>query len=44
MVTVVRSPARVSWHVMCNGIFIVAKSTKAEAMDMKRKFDKKMGL
>lgn len=29
--TVIRSPARVCWWVMCNGVFLETADTKAEA-------------
>ena len=31
MIEVIRSPARVSWHVKCNGVTIATPSTRVEA-------------
>lgn len=44
MLTVERSPARVCWHIMCNGQVITTTDTKREARAEVLRLSKKYGL
>jgi hypothetical protein len=38
MLEVKRSPAKVCWHILCNGILIDTADTRSEANDKLEKF------
>ena len=44
MIEIVRSPAKVSWHMLLNGIFISAYPTKKLAERDKSVYERKYGL
>lgn len=44
MLTVERSPAKVSWMLMCNGILIVTESTRKLCEDRRDEYARKYGL
>lgn len=43
MLTVKRSPAKVCWHLLCNGLFIKA-GTKEECEALQGEYSRKYGL
>ncbi len=44
MLTVERSPAKVSWMLMCNGILIDTRGTKKECKALQDEYARKYGL
>lgn len=44
MITVIRSPAKVSWHIMFNGTLLATADTKAEANERAEGLAKRYGL
>lgn len=40
MLTIKRSPARVCWHVLCNGILVGTADTRDEASELLAEFNK----
>ena len=44
MITVKRSPARVCWHVLCNGQCIATRNTKREANKLRDELTTKYSL
>jgi hypothetical protein len=44
MLEVKRSAAKVAWHLLCNGIIVATKPTKAECNELKATFQRKYGL
>lgn len=43
MLKLIRSPAKVCWHIVYNGIFIEACNTKRAGEDRLREFKRKYG-
>jgi hypothetical protein len=42
MVEVKRSPSKLWWHVVFNGVVMAVGCTKREAMNIKAEYDKKL--